>query len=393
MEIFRARTEEVSSSATGDSQAKLLRQIETLQTQYALANENWQGIEGTLTARVAALEKERDEGAQRESAVRKKARELSLKLRRLEEDLESANDRLHSQEQDLAEQRAQINKLQAQLSDSERALDDANTNLKRSKAVWEAELQQRLDEEKSKWRPEPSPQFADSSLLNAESPTTSYRKQSASDILGPSNRRKINRVASTDMSVWTIDRPPSQRPTPYSLRTPDSGTPQRQDSTVSLSQLNGMSHNAAARPHSPSLRAIEPDDAMDNTSSPRRTVADMVSVSTVGAGPSVQLVERMSAAVRRLESEKAASKEEQARLVAQRDEARKEVVALMGEVESKRQAEAKVNQLEEELKKMDQRYQTTLEMLGEKSERVDELTNDVADLKQIYRELVESKTR
>jgi DNA repair exonuclease SbcCD ATPase subunit len=75
LEAMRMRAEEASSGATGDSQAKLLRQIETLQQQYSIATDNWQGIEGTLLARVSNLEKERDEALQRESEMRKKARE------------------------------------------------------------------------------------------------------------------------------------------------------------------------------------------------------------------------------------------------------------------------------------------------------------------------------
>lgn len=75
LEAMRVRAEETSSGAIGDSQAKLLRQVETLQTQYAIASENWQGIESTLLARIGNLEKERDEAQQRESDMRKKARE------------------------------------------------------------------------------------------------------------------------------------------------------------------------------------------------------------------------------------------------------------------------------------------------------------------------------
>ena len=76
LEMMRARAEEVSTGATGDAQAKLLRQIETLQTQYAVASENWQGIEASLTARATSLEKERDEATKREADVRRKAREV-----------------------------------------------------------------------------------------------------------------------------------------------------------------------------------------------------------------------------------------------------------------------------------------------------------------------------
>lgn len=97
----------------------------------------------------------------------------------------------------------------------------------------------------------------------------------------------------------------------------------------------------------------------------------------------------MSAAVRRLESEKADLKDELARLVAQRDESREQVVELMKEVEQKRWMEGRVKKLEKEVKSVGERYETTLEMLGERSERVEELTQDVGDLKAMYRELVE----
>lgn len=75
LEAYRARAEEASAGQTGDVQAKLLRQVETLQNQYAVASENWQGIEGSLLSRVTTLEKERDEIAKREADIRRKARE------------------------------------------------------------------------------------------------------------------------------------------------------------------------------------------------------------------------------------------------------------------------------------------------------------------------------
>ena len=75
LETYRARAEEASAGQGGDVHAKLLRQVETLQNQYAVASENWQGIEGSLLSRVTALEKERDDIAKREADVRRKARE------------------------------------------------------------------------------------------------------------------------------------------------------------------------------------------------------------------------------------------------------------------------------------------------------------------------------
>lgn len=75
LEAMRAMAEEASSGSGGEAQVKLMRQIETLQSQYATASDNWQGIEASLLAKVANLEKERDEAQRRESEMRRKARE------------------------------------------------------------------------------------------------------------------------------------------------------------------------------------------------------------------------------------------------------------------------------------------------------------------------------
>jgi chromosome segregation ATPase len=101
----------------------------------------------------------------------------------------------------------------------------------------------------------------------------------------------------------------------------------------------------------------------------------------------------MSASVRRLESERAALKDELGRLTAQRDEARQQIVVLMQEAEEKKAGDQRIKELEEALEELDQRYQTTLEMLGEKSEQVEEQKADIEDLKKIYRELVESMVK
>lgn len=349
-----------------------------------------------MTSRVAALEKDRDETAKRESDIRRKAREVNSKARRLEDELEGINDRARSLEQDLTEQRASTEKLQARLTQTEAAAQDARADLERERKVWEADIQ-RLEEEKNKGRLEMQSQslIPDSNHLRTDSPGGSYRRHSP-DPLGIQRRAMPRSVSQgMDFQLSPMDRMldearrPSnnrQRSSP-NMRTPEIGTPPRQDSFPSLSS----GFNGAGVANTPSIPAIDYDDPMDETSSPHRTINDMISVSTVGAGPSVQLVERMSAAVRRLESEKATAKEEMARLIAQRDEAREEVVALMREVEDKRKQDQKVEKLEQNVKEMDQRYQTTLEMLGEKSERVEELESDVVDLKKMYRELVEMR--
>jgi TATA element modulatory factor len=150
--------------------------------------------------------------------------------------------------------------------------------------------------------------------------------------------------------------------------------------------------------------------------SPRNTIVDAVSVSasTTTAGPSVNIMERMSAAVRRLESDLVAKKEELTRTLKQRDEAREECVNLMSEVEEKRKFQMQVGDWQRKYDELDNRctptplpfcfggmrvnlgrYNEALVLLGEKSERVEELQLDIVDLKEGYQHalqrLVEGK--
>ena len=81
------------------------------------------------------------------------------------------------------------------------------------------------------------------------------------------------------------------------------------------------------------------------------------------------------------------------RLSRRRDEEREEVVALMREVEEKRGTEKRLESLETELQEVRERYETTLEMLGEKTERVDELESDIGEVKRMYKELASTMGR
>lgn len=266
---------------------------------------------------------------------------------------------------------------------------EAKASFEQEKLAWKAEMQNRVEEEKQKWH-EDSQSTIIYGYNRAESPVASSRRGLTTEFLGLQNlqmRRASARSVTNETSTPTtttggfLNRRPSTQPL---QRTSGNGTPTRQESMQSL-KTNGEVSDAV------SMHTDHDDFFTDNvgSTSPHQTINDMVSVSTAGAGPSVQLVERMSSAVRRLESEKVATKEDLARLSAQRDEARAEIVSLMREVETKRSADAKVAELEAEVKDLNERYQTTLEMLGEKSEMVDELKSDIDDIKAMYRELVE----
>ncbi|KAL7820481.1 TATA element modulatory factor 1 TATA binding domain-containing protein, partial [Trichoderma aethiopicum] len=380
LEGVRVTAEEAASGTGGEAQVKLFRQIETLQSQYATARQNWQGIEASLMAKTTSLERERDEAERRESEMRKKARDAAKRNRALEEELQDAHLQLEACREELAA-------------------------LKKTTKATEAALEQvraELDKEKRAasrtFSPDSGRQWVDEvagatsrTQSRPESPLLSVPRTFSSEAVGlsvpPSRiRRSPTPISITDNAtegLGILRRPPhmpvrtgtgtssitgSIPPTPFSPLEPPLGSPPAIPPSVTERE-NGISDTAP--------------------SSPRNIAQDMISVSTVAAGPSVQLVERMSAAIRRLEAERVAAKEEMARVCSQRDEARADMVGLMKELEEARAATARVQQLEREVAELDTRYQTTLELLGEKSELVEELRADVDDVKAMYRELVE----
>lgn len=376
LETFRVRAEEASSADTGHTQAKLLRQIETLQNQYAAASQNWQGIESSLLGRIANLETERDEIVARETDLRKKVREATLKLKNAERELDSTQSTYADLDKSLADANDELQRSQKKVTQLETDLSNALKDLEAQKQNGEREMQRRIEEERSKWT-------ANLHIPRTESPAASLRKTSGLGF-------DINHL----MSPVQYERAPSRRSS-IMPSTFDSNTPPRQQSTTSF---RGTTNGSIAE--TPSVvMSMDADEYFANVPptpmtpshpSQRGGVNDLISTSTVAAGPSVQLVERMSANVRRLESEKAASKDELARLTTQRDEARQEVVSLMRETEAKRKIEERLKVLEKEHASLSQRHQTTLELLGEKSEQVEELKADILDVKQMYRQLADT---
>lgn len=73
--MLRSREEESSTSATSTAQAKLLRQIEMLQTQHTIASQNSQRIEGSLQNRNDSLEKEKNDLTKKWEEEKKKVKD------------------------------------------------------------------------------------------------------------------------------------------------------------------------------------------------------------------------------------------------------------------------------------------------------------------------------
>ncbi|KAM0259537.1 hypothetical protein ACHAQJ_003263 [Trichoderma viride] len=380
LEGVRVTAEEAASGTGGEAQVKLFRQIETLQSQYASARQNWQGIEASLMSKTTSLERERDEAQRRESEMRKKARDAAKRGRTLEDELQDAQIQLEACREELAA-------LQKSTKATETALEQTRTDLDKEKRAGSRAF---TAESGRQWIDE----VAGATSRNQsrpESPMLSVPRTFSSEAVGLSVPNRIRRSPTPVNILDTAAEGFSAlRRTSTYLPTRGGTGPMSITGSVPPSPFSPLDQPLESPPALPPS-VMERENGISDTapSSPRNLAQDMISVSTVAAGPSVQLVERMSAAIRRLEGERVAAKEEMARVCSQRDEARGDMVSLMKELEEAKAASARVPDLEKEVAELDTRYQTTLELLGEKSELVDELRADVDDVKTMYRELVE----
>lgn len=108
-----------------------------------------------------------------------------------------------------------------------------------------------------------------------------------------------------------------------------------------------------------------------------------------GGSNNIQLITKMSLSIRRLEIEINALKDENAALVADQESAQQEILAKIKETEELHALKDQLEQLQREVDAKAAHEQTLLEVIGEKSEQVEELRADVADLKDLCRQQVQ----
>ncbi|KAK7205676.1 TATA element modulatory factor 1 TATA binding-domain-containing protein [Myxozyma melibiosi] len=413
LELERIHAEELSVSSSDDSHAKLARQIETLQSQYSIASENWQGIEAALLARISRLESERDELLKRETALRKKIQEDTTRARQLQEESDQNQTVIGDLEAEL--------KLQVEVVKSLRSRIDEETE-RSAKAIRELEqdkmeLERKLQEEEKLRREEAtmymtrsppplSPVISKRSGMGAMDsfpmfPTTSgggggnggrvfnlSRESSFSEISGFGS---LNGTAPSMISHRRMSRNVSMPAPNTSLPTSPAigGITPTMSANASFASLNDAA-SSADLPQQINLHnaLLSGDDSNNNSASGSvQGVDDMLSNASTAIGKSSS--ERMSSVIRRLASELASAKEELSIISRDRDQAREETVELLREIKQKRDVESECAELRTQLEELKVREQTTLEMLGEKTERVNELQDDVQDLKMMYRQQIQ----
>ncbi|ODQ50444.1 hypothetical protein SAICODRAFT_97259 [Saitoella complicata NRRL Y-17804] len=371
LEVMRSRAEEASAAALNkDTHVGLMRQIEMLQTQQSVARENWRVLEGAMLNKTAALEKEKEEWVKKEAELRKKLKDTKAEVRDLEDESDELRTKVAQLENDLETMQEsqtrhsnKVQELENELQSAQKARDEQIAELDKLKKDAEADLQSRLQEDKLKWEQEyNSPPMLD---------------------------RMLSPTAPMSPSVPPISRRVTSSTSDLMINLPKSPNPQ--------SWQQSFPRRNSGRIYTPAHETIPDHDWEDDRDvspeTPRsphaRTPRDQMSVSTnIGPGPSVSIMERMSANVRRLESELTGLREEIANISSEREAARQECVQLLSELEEKRSVASQLEETAQALQTLQTRYDSALELLGEKEESLQELRMDVKEIKEMYKEQI-----
>ncbi|KAG7661240.1 uncharacterized protein J8A68_005236 [[Candida] subhashii] len=105
--------------------------------------------------------------------------------------------------------------------------------------------------------------------------------------------------------------------------------------------------------------------------------------SSSSQGNNIQLVNKMSSNIRRLEIELNTLKDEYNRLLTEKEATEAELLETIKLNDEIVRLQSKINTLEMEIVEKNKKEQTMLELIGEKSEQVEELKADVYDLKEV----------
>lgn len=377
VEHYRALSEAARATSSSDggskeaSESALVQQVEVLQAQHAIASENWAGIETRLRDRVAEMERELESAKTQEISLRKKYKDLSLGSRSLAAEKEQLADELSALQSDLERARTEARSAKSALTEAEtaqRARIDELTKRISSLESDKAALTEELESVRAK--------LDEAERINAELDATPPSLPPPADFEPES---EFVAAASSPVLGYTsrFDR----------HRSVSRGTPMMEQGSAFGSAFGNTFGNADTSMASSELPTAEISRVTSPT--PGNTSREYSSSATGAPATSMQLLGKMNMTIRLLESELAQTRADLDKAKKEKEAVYQEVAGLFRTNEKLHKYEAEATELRAQVEDLKAREQTALEMLGEKSERVNELQADVQDLKDMYRQQIE----
>lgn len=334
VEHYRGLNEEATARNSDENTAKLLNQIENLNSQHSHSQDNWRSVELSLQGKISKLEEEVAECKSREAALVKKNKALQTDLRAEREEIASLQDELGTVNEQVFKSKRQVEALREELKEF------------------------LADEKDADEPPAATASSAVPSIAKAQHSEEMEKLARKIAALEEQLEERNMRLAARDEADMVVT-------SPMEGESPFGGVPTSPSDTYDRSFSYDRSFGSFER-----LQDVDQLTELDS----RRS----------GTGPSIQVIGRMSSQVRKLTSEVSNLKEELVRVGGEKDEASREVVRLMTENDDLLESKTKLEAVEERLEAMEKRESQALEMLGEKEEKIGELRADIADMKELY---------
>ncbi|CAM9010334.1 unnamed protein product [Wickerhamomyces anomalus] len=359
---YQSENAQAHTTTNDESYLKLIRQHDTLQNQYTSATENWQSIEASLMSKISNFETSL-------SSYQEKLKSSEEKNDILSNDLRSKTLEIENLTKDLKNLRLELSRCQNKLDQSTKDYEELQTTLESKEISFnkeKAELEYKVSNLERQFKDSIQPQHL---TVQSSSNLGEFSPQMPQNSSTPSFRRGLS---------WDIGLGES------------STTPRQSRKSSALYFPNYSQANGSFEEKSETASDFDDNDTVNSPVSQYHNGSryDNNSSSALG-GTSVQLLGKMSSQVRRLETELSTMKEELEKLSEDKKAANEEIVKLMKDNENVGFYKSKIEELEIQVDNYSKRHEKTLEILGEKSEQVEELKADVQDLKDLCRQQVQ----
>lgn len=358
--------------------AKLSETHRNLQTQYVSSQENWKLIESNLLSKVDSL-------ATSLELLKKGKLKASTELRKLSTQLASLGHDTDALKAETASLRSENKELAFQLLVKANEYSDLEAKLDELKAVFATDRHnhdariQLLTETIQKF--EEQAQLYQSSASVAESFSTVHSRR----------RHDSGLHLNLEPGIKTPSRNFSYNSALNGsfCNTPGTGTESRFEAKFAESRYEPPTPGFGIHyPHNYSATSLDEHFEPSDTVSQDESYAKE-NMPNSGGTKNIQLINKMSSSIRRLEVELLGLREENEQLTRQKDQAQQQIVEKSALDREVVELQSRMAQLSAEIAEKAKREQDLLELIGEKSERVAELQADVLDLKDLCRQQVQ----
>ncbi|QFZ29526.1 hypothetical protein EJF18_60036 [Clavispora lusitaniae] len=351
--------------------AKLSASHRDLQAQYVSSQENWKIIESNLQGKISMLTSSLESLNKGKAKNTQEIRKLNNLLGDQSETIRDLESQIESLKSENTELNLQLQIKMGEFSELEDKLEELRNVFNSDRQNYDLKIQS-LTETIQKYEGQTTPVF---------------QSISSDNLTNIQSRRLRDSGLHINMMQGPIDRHPSYNSF-SSMNTPSQPWNERgelsnsQDSRPIEANFSATSLTDVYNGFDDS-EALAPEDG-------EHMKPETPSLPAFSSGANnIQLINKMSSTIRRLEIELMSIREENEALTKEKNEAQQEILGKY-EVEARvQELESSMTKLSQELKQKSKKEETLLEVIGEKSERVAELQADVEDLKDLCRQQVQ----